>query len=860
MGDSPLILPGVTLTRITPPPPTPHFLLRERLIERINRPAPRSTFAVAPGGFGKSVLASQWAARIDGPVFWYNIDARDSARDSIFHIIQGLRRVLPNFAPWAEELVTSDLDYVEITRKLANDLGRIDQMITLIWDGVDQFSPEFTPALQAFAEMSPLNIRTLSLRTSMPVQSFARAAKLDALDFLTAVDLRFNESELRAILAQHDLDYADPEVRRIFDDLQGWPAGIQMLINRQSNKETPVSQKMTESLIVAATVQSISERDREYLEHLIFIEEITFDIAQRLNHSPIISSEDHPLLRLSNQGVFLTEVERGIFKINPMIKEELLRGLSANRTAFLEYAMKSAALLEEKGNPIGAIEVYGLIEADDLVAKKSLHYMSRIINGGDIALLEKWLARIAPLINLGGTTALNEDMLRTYIELMKGNNLEVLALCNLIESNFPTISSPEKYIVEIRGLRVRALFNLGRFQEVIAITEEMLASADSKSEYGSAGIRVTNVLRLAASVAFLREDYDGLIRYASLIEYPEDTLVTEVIATATQSLVALAEGRFKRAFDFAHVTQRATIAHNIVGVYGSFDSAYVLAEYNRESGEEVLALEILDNFESLALRHKVWPWYVAYRAKRALIYASANRASEALNILRSARERLAGSEFDPEIFRILDEHELLIRVKLNDTERIGELLYRMSDTPTTIAFKKTYSALANPSSAQAILDEYPSANPRTELIKALISAEVYKKYPHEALEHLKRAVDLAMAQGAKAIFLNQSPEVQHLLLTLANNQPTIFMEQLAMLVRKNQADSLRGSMGLREHLTKRELDILRRLSTGLPITQIASSLHISHNTIKTHLKNVYRKIGVESRSEAIERAVELFLL
>ena len=60
-------------------------------------------------------------------------------------------------------------------------------------------------------------------------------------------------------------------------------------------------------------------------------------------------------------------------------------------------------------------------------------------------------------------------------------------------------------------------------------------------------------------------------------------------------------------------------------------------------------------------------------------------------------------------------------------------------------------------------------------------------------------------------------------------------------------------------LTKRELDILRRLTTGLPITQIAASLHISNNTIKTHLKNVYKKLGVDSRESAVAKGKELLL-
>jgi ATP/maltotriose-dependent transcriptional regulator MalT len=442
---------------------------------------------------------------------------------------------------------------------------------------------------------------------------------------------------------------------------------------------------------------------------------------------------------------------------------------------------------------------------------------------------------------------------------MRGKNLEVLATCASIESKYSTIKSPSLYIVELWGLKARAHFNLGNFKEVIRIAEEMLESEESKTDYGSAGIRMTNTLRIATSASFLRENYEALLRYSALINDPEDAVVKEVIMTATQSKVALAEGRYKRAFDFANIALKAARRHNITGVYASFDAAYVMSEYYRESGEYDLALEILNEFEPVAKAHRVWVWHIALIAKRALIYSSQNKINEALNILRSTREGYSGHEIDSEIFRILDEHELLIRVKLGDTERIGELLYRMPQTATTLAFSTAYAAMKNPSAAKSILSSYDVSNPRTELARELISAEVFKKDPSQALEHLQNAVAIAMSQGAKSVFLNQTSEVQDLLFRLANMQPTVYMEQLSAMIRKNQSDSLRDTMGLQEPLTKRELDILRRLSSGLPITKIAESLHISHNTIKTHLKSIYRKLAVESRKEAIERGVELFL-
>jgi ATP/maltotriose-dependent transcriptional regulator MalT len=61
-------------------------------------------------------------------------------------------------------------------------------------------------------------------------------------------------------------------------------------------------------------------------------------------------------------------------------------------------------------------------------------------------------------------------------------------------------------------------------------------------------------------------------------------------------------------------------------------------------------------------------------------------------------------------------------------------------------------------------------------------------------------------------------------------------------------------------LTQRELEILRQLSTGRTLTVIAGELHISQNTMKTHLKNLYKKLEADGRNSAVEKAKALFLL
>ncbi|MFF0739687.1 LuxR C-terminal-related transcriptional regulator [Streptomyces sp. NPDC004111] len=61
-------------------------------------------------------------------------------------------------------------------------------------------------------------------------------------------------------------------------------------------------------------------------------------------------------------------------------------------------------------------------------------------------------------------------------------------------------------------------------------------------------------------------------------------------------------------------------------------------------------------------------------------------------------------------------------------------------------------------------------------------------------------------------------------------------------------------------LTRRELVVLRGLQEDVPLRRIADSLHVSHNTVRSQTRAVYRKLGVGSRAEALHRARELHLL
>jgi DNA-binding NarL/FixJ family response regulator len=129
--------------------------------------------------------------------------------------------------------------------------------------------------------------------------------------------------------------------------------------------------------------------------------------------------------------------------------------------------------------------------------------------------------------------------------------------------------------------------------------------------------------------------------------------------------------------------------------------------------------------------------------------------------------------------------------------------------------------------------------------------------PGKQLIEVRKAVDVGSRHGYFKIFLIQRSDVIQQYITLAAESPTAFNERLARAAGERLNEMMVGQGSTTESLTRREADILRHLATGLPLKEIAGNLNISKNTIKTHLRNLYRKLGAEDRTDAVEKGKRL---
>ena len=125
---------------------------------------------------------------------------------------------------------------------------------------------------------------------------------------------------------------------------------------------------------------------------------------------------------------------------------------------------------------------------------------------------------------------------------------------------------------------------------------------------------------------------------------------------------------------------------------------------------------------------------------------------------------------------------------------------------------------------------------------------------------LERALTLAEPEGYVRLFTDEGPAMLALLEAAAKRRiaPNYLPQLLASFGKREDRTFL--NRGLIEPLSERELDVLRLLGSDLDGPAIANELSVSLNTLRTHTKNIFAKLGVNSRRAAVTRAAELDLL
>nr|BFE63466.1 LuxR C-terminal-related transcriptional regulator [Dactylosporangium thailandense] len=296
----------------------------------------------------------------------------------------------------------------------------------------------------------------------------------------------------------------------------------------------------------------------------------------------------------------------------------------------------------------------------------------------------------------------------------------------------------------------------------------------------------------------------------------------------------------------------------LAGVYGEWDR---IAEADR----------LLD--EALDLAAGDADLLVSIATVRAKLRHGSGRLAAALEVLHTARRDLGGAALAPAVERALALTEAELRIGGGDLGAARRLVATGGDPdvfPGWAACVDASAALIEGKAAAAATTAAQFATPSVDTaltwtVQAAILTSLAGRTlgdRNRVLRGLEVALDIAEEESFRRPFLVGGHPVRDLLANFAPLLPVYhpLAAELAAGSSPLAGGARGGDTNLVEPLTERELTVLRYLQGTMSNLEIASTLYVSVNTVKTHVKNIYRKLHAGRRREAVERARELRLL
>jgi DNA-binding CsgD family transcriptional regulator/tetratricopeptide (TPR) repeat protein len=327
-----------------------------------------------------------------------------------------------------------------------------------------------------------------------------------------------------------------------------------------------------------------------------------------------------------------------------------------------------------------------------------------------------------------------------------------------------------------------------------------------------------------------------------------------------KAMVLQQQGEYLKAFDLAKSVVVTSEANGFSGIHSAIDAKFIMSNCYFAFSKLDRANEMLEEVKSDALKYGMHTWYVL--AEGSIIRNLAGTAKMKESLDRTIELRNFINHFhDPYDFSwLVDISELYIRFKLKDNNRVRDISQRL---PDFYFVRQLVDAITYVDGKLPNIEEVlnlPESTPRQKIYKYMYLSEYPATVKTSPRKYMKEALRVAQDTGSREIFVKQRDSHLNLILNIASEEPSLFLEELTRDCLKRVELENADILIKNESLTSRERQVLKHLSTGRPIGLIGKELHISQNTMKTHLRNIYRKLQVDGRKSAVEKATENFLI
>lgn len=863
-------------TKLYPPRPRPVSIVRPTLLDLLDAARDgKLTLVSAPVGSGKTTIVTEWLA--DQTAAWLSLDENDNdPLRFVSYLVAALRTI-----GLGKDLIVQDTQAV-ITMLLNEITAQPDTIILVLDDYHVITAPEVDDLVTFMLDHQPRNFHLVILTRTDPDLPLARLRARGQLTEIRSGDLRFSIEEVKAFFEDSmGLQLSPANIIALEGRTEGWAAGLQLAA--LALKDQALDN-------VDAFISSFSGSNRYVIDYLAdeVLHQQSAPIQQFLLQTAILTRLSAPLCdavtdvvepsavmlhHLEQSNLFLIPLDdrREWYRYHHLFTDLLRQRLEQTHPmAINELHRRASRWYAQHGYIDDAL--YHAVAAPDLAFAAQIveqNYLDAM-QLQDPHRVRHWLNRLPEdFINQHLGLLVARAWVEMYTIQFAALDATIVQFEALRQATQDLPSHIDRMRAELYILQARLAIWRNDFDGSLAYADASVALLDADDFF-----LLTNARQNLAHAYLMLGDLDAaavvtadVLRDAEAHHEPSSQLVTlmsMIYITRQQAKLSTAESLSYRMHDIAreshniamqaialawlarskyernHISEAIQLAQDavILGKKGGSERAILDASlvlfnihYQDDSEHVTQANQIMDevyhSIQQLIHRPDLQNYLLAQRVRMWLRQGQLDEARQWADQVNFDIESIP-LEFIEVIYGTI------VRVYLtqgDDLDKAANLL-------------DTIQAHSEPRHRRfALLDVF--------LLRALVLAAQGNN--ERAIESLKDALTIAAPEDYKRTFIEEGQPMAELLEQA--RQRDIFPEFCAEVL----ADMQR-SQGLIEPLSERELDVLRLIAAGMKNQAIADELTVSLNTVRFHTKNIYTKLGVNSRTQAVAKGQALQLL
>ncbi|MEU6769890.1 LuxR C-terminal-related transcriptional regulator [Streptomyces sp. NPDC046759] len=861
-------------TRFALPARPATFLRRPRLADHLDQAFETPlTMVNGSAGAGKTLLVADWAARLGGPVAWLTNEAGYQGSGMFWaYVLQALSAA---GAPLSEEMgCPGDASHVDrkLLARLADELSERERPVLLVLDEFDQVtSARIAEQLEFVLRHAGRGLRLILVTRTEPLLPLHRYRAAGDLTEIRDAELAFTVDEATALLELHGLELPLGATRALVERTQGWAAGLRLcaLAARQTPdpeaylKEFEAGRSTIADFLLAEVLKRQPARAQDLLLRVSVMERfspgLVAELTGRGDAEPILAA-------LHTQNAFVEDLGHSWYRLHPLFGEILRAHLRVYKPGLETELHRRAAHWLHASGALPEAMAHGAAAGDwnftsgALVDDLAIGQLFTGLRASDLAEL---FSRMGP-----EATNAAADLVRAARDLSEYDVSGGLAHLRRAEDRLAS-QEPDPAgrlsCVLLESLAARLTGSPAMAEQAMATAEEVRGEVPANLLARHPEFTALLLTHLGSARLWAGRFDDARAALNEVAGYPSEvaTALPREDSLGQLALIDYLNGWLCRAERKALAALRETERFGLGGPRscGSVLGQLVLAAVAVDRGELREAEALLDGAAGLgAVRDPV---------------TAAGRSLATAGLLlsrgepRAAAEAAAGLDVPALVSSPWAETQTALVVSAAHLAegRADSALKVLDDVPCdgepACAAETAWARFAagNREAAIDLLDHMPNggrSGPRATVRAALVRAAAAQETDVAAARKLlARALLEARRERLRRPFLEAGPRIRRLLETPPLQGLAAGWLRPGGGVSNGAPDAADVPPSLVvDELSAREREIVGKLAEMMSTEEIATDLYVSVNTVKTHLKSAYRKLGVNGRAQAVRRARE----